>query len=205
MRCLVSDKEPGRGAPAASGRLRWVSLAAAVWALAYALYRAYYAAGGTFGMFGVPASEAQWRFVNGVGAAILLVVAVAPLAMLAAWPHPALRPFLLALCWVMTVGAVMHALVDVTQRVLSLTGRLALDYPFWASVDRRQADLQDLLFNEPWFLLEGLLWGAIAWFGGLRHAPRARWWLASALVAVLGLTLVGLLSATGVIGKVIVG
>jgi hypothetical protein len=133
------------------------------------------------------------------------VVAVAPLALLPAWPRPALRPALLALCWVVTVGAVMHALIGMTQRVLSLTGRLVVDYPFWASIDRRQTDLQALLFNEPWFLIEGLLWGAIAWFGGLRRAPRARWWLASALGAILALTLIGLLSATGVIGKIISG
>jgi hypothetical protein len=200
-----ADPDPAHGAPSAAGRLRGASLAAAAWALAYALYRAYYAAGGAFGMFGVPASEAQWRFVNGAGAAILLGVAVAPLAMLPLWPRPALRPALLALCWVVTVGAVMHALIGMTQRVLSLTGRLALDYPFWASIDRRQADLQALLFNEPWFLIEGLLWGAIAWFGGLRRTPQARWWLASAPVAILALTLVGLLSATGVIGRVIIG
>jgi len=191
--------------PSASNRLRWASRAAAAWALAYTLYRAYYAAGGTFGMFGVPASETQWRLVNGVGAAILLVAAMAPLVMLVAWRRPAVRPVLLALCWVVTVGCVTHAAVDMTQRVLSLTGLLTLDYPLWVSVDRRQADLQDLLFNEPWFLIEGLLWGAIAWSSGLRRAPRARWWLASALVAILALTVVGLLSATGVIGKVIIG
>jgi len=185
--------------------LRWVSRAAAAWALAYALYRAYYAAGGTVGMFGVPASEAQWRLINGVGAAILLAGAVTPLAMLAAWRRPSLRPALLALCWVVTVACVMHAVVDMTERVLSLTGLLTLHYPYWSSVDRRQADLQDLLFNEPWFLIEGLLWGAIAWSAGLRRAPRARRWLASALVAVLALTVAGLLSATGVIGKLIIG
>jgi hypothetical protein len=117
--------------------------------------------------------------------------------MLVAWHRPALRPALVALCWVVTVGCETHAVVDMTERVLSLAGLLTLDYPFWVSVDRRQADLQDLLFNEPWFLIEGLLWGAIAWFGGLRRAPRARWWLASALVAILALTVVGLLSATG--------
>ena len=156
-------------------------------------------------MFGVPASQTQWRFVNGAGAAVLLVVAVAPLAMLPARRRPTLRPALFVLCWVVTVGAVMHAVIDITQRVLSLTGWLTIDLPFWSSIDRRQADLQDLLLNEPWFLIEGLLWGAIAWFAGLDRAPWARWWLASARAAILALTVVGLLSATGVIGKVIIG
>src|ERR687897_1681921 len=68
MRARSSDQEPAPGAPGVAGRLRWVSLAAAGWALAYALYRAYYAVGGAAGMFGVPVSESQWRFVNGAGA-----------------------------------------------------------------------------------------------------------------------------------------
>jgi hypothetical protein len=65
--------------------------------------------------------------------------------------------------------------------------------------------LQDLLFNEPWFVIEGLLWGSIAWAGGVRRSPRRRWWITSALAAVVLLTAVGLLSATGVLGKVIIG
>jgi hypothetical protein len=95
--------------------------------------------------------------------------------------------------------------IDMTQRLLSLTGLMTMDVPFWLSVDRRQSDLQDLLFNEPWFLIEGLLWGTIAWAGGLSRMRNPRWWLTSALVAILGLTIVGLLAATGVIGKLIVG
>jgi hypothetical protein len=105
----------------------------------------------------------------------------------------------------MTVGFVMHAIVDMTRRVLSLSGLLTMDFPLWLSRNTRESDLQDLLFNEPWFLIEGLLWGAIAWSAGLSRAPRRRWWVATALMAILALTGVGLLSATGVIGKFIVG
>jgi hypothetical protein len=41
--------------------------------------------------------------------------------------------------------------------VLSLTGVHPTHYPpgLWLSIDRRQADLQDLFFNEPWFFVEG--------------------------------------------------
>ena len=205
MRVVTPARHPVQAALAAPNALLWTSRAAAGWAFAYALYRAYYAVSGTFGMFGVPVSEGQWRFVNGIGATILLVAAVAPLAVLPAWRRPALRPVLLGVCWVVTVGCVMHAAVDMSERVLSLTDLLTMEFPYWSSIDRRQADLQDLLFNEPWFLIEGLLWCAIAWSAGLARAPRAKWWLASALVAILALTVVGLLSATGVIGTFIIG
>ena len=180
----------------------WV---AAAWAFAYALYRAYYAADGTFGMFGVPVSQSQWRLINGVGAVILLMVAVAaPVATWTAGRRSSLRAAGFALCWIMTVAFVMHALIDMVQRVLSLNGLLVIDLPFWASIDQRASDLQDLLFNEPWFLIEGLLWAAVAWSMGLRHAVWRGWWLATATIAIFACTVTGLLSATGVIGKAIV-
>jgi hypothetical protein len=181
------------------------SYLAAAWALFYALYRGYYALGGTFAMFGIPVSESQWRLINAIGAGILLVAAAAPIVLLKLWCRPRLRPALLALCWVVTVGCVMHAFVMVAQRVLSLAGILSLDLPFWQMIDQRQSDLQDLLFNEPWFFVEGLLWAAMAWTGALRWSPRRRWWVVSALASIIALTIVGLLSAFGVIGKIIIG
>ena len=62
--------------------------------------------------------------------------------------------------------------VDVGQRLLSLSGKLTVRLPFWKSIDWRAADLQDLCFNEPWFLIEGILWGVIAWAAGLDRSPR---------------------------------
>ncbi|HET7035091.1 MAG TPA: hypothetical protein VFI42_05355 [Thermomicrobiaceae bacterium] len=190
---------PGTPLPLVASRL------AAAWALLYALYRGYYALGGTIGMFGTPVSESQWRQVNAIGAAILLAAAIAPLVLLRLWPWQRLRPFLLAFCWLVAVGCVMHALIDAAQRVLSLAGLLTIDLPYWATIDRRKADLQDLLWNEPWFLVEGLLWAAIAWTAGLDRSPRRTLWAGSALAAIAALTVVGILSALGVIGKLIVG
>jgi hypothetical protein len=178
---------------------------AAVWAFAYALYRGYYALGGTVGMFGEPVSEDQWRFINAIGAGILLVGAAAPLVLLNRWSRPRLRPILLVFCWIVTVGCIMHALVDTVQRAASLAGLLSIHLPFWQSIDQRQSDLQDLLFNEPWFFVEGLAWGAIAWTGGLKSSRHRRWWIVSALAAIVALTIMGLLSAFGVTGRFIVG
>jgi hypothetical protein len=181
-----------------------LSLVASGWAFLYALYRGYYGLGGTVGMFGTPVSQAQWRAVNLIGAAILLVIALLPIAALPLWPRPRLRPVLLALCWLLAVGFVAHALIDDIQRVLSLAGVLQIDYPLFTTVNRRAADLQDLIFNETWFLIEGLLWGALAWIS-LGRSPARRWWTGTAIAAIAVLTLIGLLSAFGVIGKFIVG
>lgn len=182
----------------------WVSILTSVWALLYAAYRGYYALGGTVAMFGTPVSMTQWRLINAAAAAILLIAAALPVAAMQLWQERRIRSVLLALCWLIAVGCVMHALVDATARILSLAGLLHIDFPFWASIDRRASDLQDLLFNEPWFLVEGLLWGALGWFGFA--SGRTRWlWLGSVFIAIIALTVIGVLSAVGIIGKLVVG
>jgi hypothetical protein len=156
-------------------------------------------------MFGTPVSDYQWRLVNAIGGAIIFAIAVLPIVLLRVWNRPRVRPALLTLCWLLAVGGVVHALVGITQRIASLRGEHAIAFPFWQTIDRRASDLQALLFNEPWFLIEGLLWGAIAWGGGLDTASRRRRWIGTAVAATLVLTTIGLLSAFGVIGKVIIG
>ena len=99
----------------------------------------------------------------------------------------------------------MHAIIDMTQRVLSLLGQFTVIYPMdlWASVDRRAADLQDLFGNEPWFLIEGLLFATI---GMLNLSLRGRRvFVVTAVVAITVSVTVGLLTATGHLGRVIVG
>jgi hypothetical protein len=178
---------------------------AAVWSFGYGLYRAYYAVGGTAGMFGTPTSIVEWRRINAIAAVLLFITAALAILQLKAWEHRRARALVLAFCWIVAVGCVSHALINIVQRIASLNGALGISYPFWRLIDRRTADLQDLLFNEPWFFVEGLLWAAIAWWGALRSSSRRRWWLGSAIVATVATTVVGLLSAFGVIGRLVVG
>jgi hypothetical protein len=187
-------------------RLASVSIAVAVWGLGYALYRGYYALGGTLLLPGTPADPTQFRLINAAAVAVLAIAAVLPIAMLPLWRRPRARPVLLIVCWLVAVGCSMHALIDSVQRVLSLAGLLRIEYSaaVWASINHRAADLQDLFFNEPWFLLEGLGYAALGWIALGPGRPR-RWWVGSAITATSVLTVIGLLSATGVIGKVIIG
>src|SRR3954449_5589169 len=99
----------------------------------------------------------------------------------------------------------MHALIDMSQRMLSLAGLLSIDLPFWQTIDQRQSDLHDLLVNEPWFFVEGMLWAASACTAGLRSSPLRRWWIVSAVFAIVALTIMGLLSAFGITGRLIIG
>jgi hypothetical protein len=73
----------------------------------------------------------------------------------------------------------------------------------WLSHDAHAADLQDLAFNETWFLAEGVLWGVLAWTVFDDSGGRRRWF-ASAAAGVAAATCVGLLSAFGVIGRFVV-
>ncbi|TXL62093.1 hypothetical protein [Aeromicrobium terrae] len=184
-----------------TGRRALLAGALFVWALGYAVYRGYYALGGEAGMIGVPRSDSEFQRVNAIGAGIVLLGALVPLVLVAV---ERLRSVASVLGWVAGVGCTMHALVDATLRVLSLAGVHPTELPasFWASFDRRTADLQDLFLNEPWFLVEGLLWIALG-LGSTRESRR-RPWLVTAAVACAGLTAVGILSGLDVIGSVVV-
>ena len=177
-------------------------MALAAWSFAYAGYRAYYAAGGRIGLFGEPVSHAQFRAINAIGAAIIFIAGAVPLVALRL---DVVRRALPVICWIAAVGCCMHALVDGTLRVFSLTGVHPTQLPasVWRTFDRRAADLQDLLLNEPWFFVEGLLWAALG--VSVVHPSRRRAWVVSAAVAALLLTVVGVLSGLGVIGSFRVG
>jgi hypothetical protein len=157
-------------------------------------------------MIGSPASQSAWRATNLGAAAVLLLLAALPLVALPLWRGGRRRSVLLTLSWLLAVGMTGHALIMDTQRVLSLAGAHRIHYPAsaWETIDPHAADVQDLLFNETWFLVEGLLWGLLAWIALGRSRAR-RLWVATALPATAAMTCIGLLSAFGVVGKVVVG
>jgi hypothetical protein len=176
---------------------RRAAVALAVWSAWYAAYRFYYALGGEVGMIGRPSPTAHFRHDNAIGGLIILLAALLPLIAVAAWRHRPVRRVIPVVGWIAAVGCCMHALTLMTLRVLSLTGVHPTHYPagLWLSIDRRQADLQDLFFNEPWFFVEGCLWALFA-LAALQPASRRRW-LRSAIVACTLATAVGVLSGLG--------
>jgi hypothetical protein len=177
--------------------MRRVAVALGLWAAGYAAYRFYYAFGGQLGMIGQPAPAAHFRRDNFVGGAIILSAAVLPSIAVAAWRFRPVRALLPIVAWIAAVGCCMHALTLVTLRVLSLTGVHPTHYPsgVWLSLDRHEADLQDLLFNEPWFFIEGSLW-ALFGLTALQPSSRHRW-RRSAVVACVLAAAVGVLSGLG--------
>jgi len=189
-----AGEETGLRTPRRAAPWRRVALVLAVWSFTYASYRAYYAGGGRIGLFGEPVSHAQFRAINAVGAAIIFVAGMIPLIAL---KLDAVRRALPVLCWIAAVGCCMHALVDITLRMFSVTGMHPTQLPasVWRSFDRRAADLQDLLLNEPWFFIEGLLWAALG--AAIVRPSSRRVWTLTAAIACLLLAVVGVLSGLG--------
>jgi hypothetical protein len=178
-----------------------VAVALALWATWYAAYRFYYAFGGQVGMIGRPSPAAHFRRDNAIGGAIIFLAAMLPLIAVSAWRHHAVRRAVTVAGWIAAVGCCMHALTLMTLRVLSLTGVHPTHVPagLWLTFDRREADLQDLLFNEPWFFVEGCLWAV---FGvSAVHPSARRRWRRSVVVACVFATAVGVLSGLGAITK----
>lgn len=211
MKPTINEVDPKSKASTSEARLNErrrirLSVAASIWALWYAIYRGYYAAGGTAFLPGTlrPGSESQFRLINLVGAIVIGIAALLPVATRPLWSRRRPRLALLTLCWFIAVGCCMHALVDIAERILSLAGLVRVQYPsMWMTHEDRTADLQDLFFNEPWFLLEGLAFGALAWTSLRPGGPR-RWWTATAVAAIGTLLLLGLLTIFGVTGRVII-
>lgn len=148
---------------ASSRAVRWVAATAAAWGFWYAIYRGYYALGGTAWLPGTISDPITFRLINAVAAAALLLAAVLPVATLHLWKRRMPRRLLLAACWVVAVGCVMHAIIDIVQQCLSLAGLLKVHENAAVLVlDPRAAALQDIFFNEPWFLVEGILFAVLA-------------------------------------------
>jgi hypothetical protein len=186
-------------------RSQHVAVALGLWAAWYAAYRFYYAFGGQVGMIGRPASLAQFQRINLVGGVTILLAAVLPLVAARLWRHRPVRSLVAIAGWIIAVGCCAHALIDATGDVLSLTGVRPIQYPaaFWLSINRRDAALQDLFFNEPWFFIEGCLWALFAVLA-LRPSSRRRW-RRSAVVGCALATVIGVLSGLGAIPTFRVG
>ena len=123
--------EIGSRGTTATHLARWL----AACSLIYAGYRAHYAVGGTVGMIGEPVSDAQFRRINAIGGLLIVLFSVVlPLVTV----HVRRLRVVPVLGWIGAVGCVMHALVDSTLRVLSLTGQHPTELPatFWRSFDR---------------------------------------------------------------------
>jgi hypothetical protein len=166
---------------------RWAGYAAAVWSLAYMLPHLYWAAGGTAMLSAVrPAApeEPGFRLINWVASAMLTGAALIVFLLARGTRPRPLRWALLAIVWAGCVLSIAHAIYGIVDRTLVVTGvRLVESRQF--AVDEHGWILWDLLVFEPWFLVEGLLFGLAGWAALAGPRDRRRW-VALCVVGVLG-------------------
>lgn len=155
----------------------------------------YWAAGGTAMLSAIKPTateEPAWRLINWVATAMLLGAALVAF-LLARGTHP--RPLhwsFLVIAWAGSVLSVAHGIYGIVDRALIVTGvKLVESRRFAAGEDAWV--LWDLLVFEPWFLIEGVLFGLAGYAVMHRTQDRRRWvWLSAAgLVAALGTALLG--------------
>ena len=162
--------------------LRWAGYAAGIWSLVYMLPHLYWAAGGTAMMSAIrPSAPAQptWHLINWVASAMLTGAALVAF-LLARRPDRGLVHWpLLAIAWAGAVLSIAHGVYGIVDRTLIVTGatlvesrRFLLEQDAWV--------LWDLLVFEPWFLIEGVLFGLAGWASLSQVRDRRRWvWLSA--------------------------
>jgi hypothetical protein len=150
-------------------------------------------------LIGEPRSPAQFREINLRGGVIILTAALLPLIASSLWRHRGVRNGIVVIGWIALVGCSTHAITNETLRLLSLTGvhPIEVSAEFWLSVNRHKADRRDVLLNEPWFFIEGCLWGLFA-LTALAPSMRRRW-LHSAGLACAVASIFGVLSGLGAV------
>lgn len=166
-------------------RRRAVGHVILAWSLAYMLPHLYWAAGGTAGFAALHPSIRdlpQWRTINWIASPILTAAGLLGLA-LARSQRPSLRNLLF-------IGALFGCSVGVAHGVVGITLRLQ------TIMEIRSADesaavagwlLWDLLVFEPWFLIEGLLFGVAGYLLAENQRTQRRWLAACAAGVAVGL------------------
>lgn len=196
----VRTQTPSRGRPDRGGARRSdrsVQLSAwalSVWSVLYAVPHAYWALGGERG-FSVlrPSAVAleEWETINAVATAVLLLPVLVGFGLVRFPARPRIKVALLGAVLAGTSVSAAHGIYGIVYRILNLGGIVEIDgQP--ASVAEHPWVLWDLLVFEPWFLVEGVLFGLLGW-AATTASQRHRW-------IVLSLVGVSVATASGLLG-----
>lgn len=163
---MTTATRPFRPLSTERGRWRWTGYATFVVGMLYALWSAYWAAGGSAGLDelgGKLAELARQRDpmlirVVWVTVVLKIVGATLGLALVQPWGRRLPRWLLLSGSWGATAVLVLYGALLVAVQLVVLLGGLQPDAP----VDRKPF-YWHLFLWDPWFLLWGLLLGAATW------------------------------------------
>jgi hypothetical protein len=158
--------------------VRTAGVAIAVWSLAYMLPHLYWALGGGSGLVALHPSVGslpQWRTINWIASFILSVAALLGVGFVA-WRGSAARRLLWVGAWLGWSIAAAHGLVGIGTRLIAVGDIGPVKWLLW-----------DLLVFEPWFLIEGLLFGVAGYLFATGRDARVRWSVACAVGLAIAL------------------
>ena len=130
----------------------------------------------------------QWRAINWAASPVLVLAGLVGVGLIWAWRHGSRRWGLVLLLASLAGCAIAasHGVYGIVSRALQVAGVVQVDgQPFDAG--RHPWVLWDLLVFEPWFLIEGVLFGVAGWCYLASRAGRRRWLAACAVGVAVGL------------------
>jgi uncharacterized protein DUF3995 len=139
----------------------WAAYAACAWAFLFAALSFFWAAGGRTGLhpleLGVASNNFIWIIIN-LGAGIMKVlIGLLALALVQPWGRIVPRKLLRACVWVLGIGMFLYGALGLISDVLHVTGIIndpaSAKWFFWY-----------LVLWDPWWILGGMLYIAVAWF-----------------------------------------
>lgn len=171
-----------------------LATALCLWSLLYMVPHLYWALGGTLGFSMLKPSAVlapEWRFANLVAAVMLTLAGLLGFGLVYFGRYRIVRISLLTATLVGASVSAAHGLYGIVFRILNVVGVIDIDgRPF--ELETHGWVLWDLFVIEPWFLIEGVLLGAVGWATLSQPAARRKWALTVGSGVVL-VTLAGLL------------
>lgn len=142
-------------------RARWAAYAASGWALLFAALSFFWAAGGRTGLHPLEQEAASngsvWIVANDAAGVLKVAAGLMALALVYLWQRGLLHKLLLAFAWIAGVGMCLYGGLGLVSDVLHVTGVIndpaTRKWFFWY-----------LVLWDPWWILGGVFYVALAWF-----------------------------------------
>jgi hypothetical protein len=175
--------------------LVWSGYAVFIWSIVYMLPHLYWALGGKMGGSLLKPNTIQsihFDLINWIASVFLTVAGLIGLAFIYRSKGRVSRYMLLFIAWAGCSLAASHGIYGIVYRVLQISGVVELETGSF-DIHEDAFVLWDLVLFEPWFLIEGILFGIVG-YCFLKNARSRKFWLAACMIG----TIVGLV--TGIMG-----
>ncbi|UOQ45916.1 DUF3995 domain-containing protein [Halobacillus salinarum] len=169
--------------------LMWAAYAVFIWSLAYMIPHLYWSLGGTIGLSMVVSSAAnlpEWQLINGIASVLLTAAGCLGLALLYLKKRKVQNWLLLIIILGGCSLSISHGMYGMINRILQWAGLIELEGGSFTFSEHAYV-LWDLFVFEPWFTIEGILFGRLGWSYLSGPQPRRLWLIFCFLGVLVGL------------------